>query len=319
MTRMQRYIYGQTLFALAVIVGGLVLLALLAQALSRTDLIVENGQSALIFLKVVALGAPQVVSLVLPMALFVAAIWSLNRIHRDGEIVVVQAVGMTSWAVASPVFRLAAMAALAHLAINLWVQPAAQTEMRATLAAAKADLVSSLIREGRFNQTGDLTFFARERDARDLRDVYISDLSDPQDPIDYIASTAQVTTVNGAPTLILVDGHVLQNDEFGELSVLDFDRYAFDLGAFAAEQGEVFLKASDRTLDRLLFSDEKSFFDVQNRERFLAEAHNRLSGPLLNFVMAMLAVIAIFGGDFNRQGYGRRIMYGAVAALGVLI
>ena len=55
MTRVQRYLFFEVLRMVAIIVGGLALLALLAQGLSRTDLIVESRQSALTYFYVVIL------------------------------------------------------------------------------------------------------------------------------------------------------------------------------------------------------------------------------------------------------------------------
>ncbi|MEL7130439.1 MAG: LptF/LptG family permease, partial [Pseudomonadota bacterium] len=130
MLRVQTYLFYQALRALLIIVGGLSVIALLTQGLSRTDLIVESGQSAWVYLKVVGLGAPQVIGLLTPLALFVSCTWSLNRIHRDSEIVVAQAAGMTQWQVASPLIRLASIVAVLHLVMNLWVQPLAQRELR---------------------------------------------------------------------------------------------------------------------------------------------------------------------------------------------
>ncbi|MEO1472454.1 MAG: LptF/LptG family permease [Pseudomonadota bacterium] len=82
MNRVQSYVFYAVLRALVIIVGGLALLALLAQGLSQTELLVENRQSALTYFYIVALGAPQIIALLMPLALFVGAIWSLNRIHR---------------------------------------------------------------------------------------------------------------------------------------------------------------------------------------------------------------------------------------------
>ncbi len=69
MTKVQSYLFYEVLRAVAIIVGGLALLALLAQGLSRTDLILENRQSALTYFYIVMLGAPQIIALLTPLAL----------------------------------------------------------------------------------------------------------------------------------------------------------------------------------------------------------------------------------------------------------
>ena len=99
----QRYLFRNVLRTLLAIVGGLALIALLTKGLDQIDLIVDNRQSLLVYLYVSVLGAPQIISLLMPIALFVAITGALNIAHRENEIVVAQASGMSNWGVASPV------------------------------------------------------------------------------------------------------------------------------------------------------------------------------------------------------------------------
>ena len=320
MNRVQRYLFFEVLRALVVIVGGLAILAILAQGLSQTDLIVESRQSALTYFYVVLLGAPQVIALLTPLALFVAAVWALNRIHRDSELVVAQAAGMTRWQSASPILRLACLAAVAHLTVNLWAQPTAQREMRATISDARADLAAALIRPGQFTSANDeITFYARELSGGELRGILISDARDPERSVDYLAQSGAIVSVDGAIAIVMNKGQRHELDDNDALTILDFDKYTFDLTPFLREDSDLVLKASDKYLHELFFIDETSFFEVRDRERYLAEGHARLTTPLLNIAMALIAVMAVLGGDFSRRGYGRRIAIATAAALFVVM
>jgi lipopolysaccharide export system permease protein len=320
MSKVQTYLFYEVLSAVLVIVGGLAMLALLAQGLARTDLILENRQSALTYFYIVMLGAPQVIALLTPLALFVAGVWSLNRIHKDSEIVVAQAAGMTPWQIASPIMRLAVLCAIAHLAVNLWVQPSAQRAMRETVSEARADLAAALIRPGQFTSNGErLTFYARELINGELRGVLISDMTDPEYPTDILARSAALVEVEGHPTLLLRDAISQQLDDNQQLSILEFDQYMFDLTDFMKEDSDLVLKASDKYLHELVFVDRSNYFEAKEADSLLAEAHARLTTPLLNIVMAMIAVFAVLGGDFSRKGYGKRIAIASAGAITVLI
>ncbi len=316
MNRIQRYLFFAVLQAVLAIVGGLALLALLAQGLSQTELIVDNRQSALTYLKVVALGAPQIIAVLTPLAIFVAALNALNKIHRDSEIVVAQAAGMTRWQILSPVMRLAVMAALVHLSVNLWGQPTAQRELRETISNARADLAASLVRPGAFTYpTEGLTFYARDTRAGTLRDLLISDSRTPDASVDYLATEGIVIEVEGSPAISMTDGQIQQTDELGQLSILNFDQYVFDLSPFLKEDSDLVLKASDRYLNELFFPDLSDFYQNRDQDRYTAEAHTRLAGPLLNLAMAALAVLAVTGGQYSRRGYQRRIGIAVIVAL----
>lgn len=320
MTKVQSYLFYEVLRAVAIIVGGLALLALLAQGLSRTDLILENRQSALTYFYIVMLGAPQIIALLTPLALFVAGVWSLNRIHKDSEIVVAQAAGMTRWQIASPIMRLAVICAIAHLGVNLWVQPLAQRAMRETVAVARADLAAALIRPGQFTTNGDrLTFYAREQVSGELRGVLISDMTDPEFPTDILARSAALVQVDNRPTLLLRDAISMQLDQNQQLSILEFAQYPFDLSDYMKEDSDLTLKASDKFLHELFFVDRTNYFELKDADTLLAEANTRLTSPLLNIVMALIAVIAVLGGDFSRKGYSKRIGVASAAAVTVLI
>ena len=68
MKRIQSYLFRQVFRSVIIIVGGLTLLAILAQGLSQTDIIIESRQSAFTYFYIVALGAPQVIALLTPLA-----------------------------------------------------------------------------------------------------------------------------------------------------------------------------------------------------------------------------------------------------------
>lgn len=316
MNRIQRYIFFGVLKAALTIIGGLSLLAILAQGLSQQELIVDNRQNALTYFKVIALGAPQIIAILGPMALFVATLNALNRQHRDSEIVVSHSAGMTRWQVLSPVLRLATLVAVLHLCVNLFVQPLAQRELRETVADARADLAASLIRPGAFTYPVDgLTIYAREVNSGNLYGLLISDTRQPESPVDYIAERGFIVKVEDEPAVRMLNGQIQQLDQQGQLSVLNFDDYVFELTGFLSDDTDLVLKPSDRFLSELFFPDLGDYYQHRDQFKFQAEAHSRLSTPLLNIAMAIIAVMAVIGGDFSRRGYQKRIIIAVIGAL----
>lgn len=125
--------------------------------------------------------------------------------------------------------------------------------------------------------------------------------------------------IDGRPAIILRDGQFQTVDENGALSILDFEQHAFDLTPFMQEDVDVNLKSSDRYLHELFFVDTKHYLEVRNELSFKAEGHARLTLPLINIVMALLAVVAVIGGDFSRRGYSRRIAIATSVALVLVV
>jgi lipopolysaccharide export system permease protein len=317
MTTLQGYIFRQTLFPFLVILAGLALIALFTQGLAQLRVITDQQQSGLEFLWVTLLGVPLLMNLIMPLALFFAVVYAINRMHSESELVVAQAGGVSHWQIASPILKLATIAALAQLTIGALVQPAAYKEMREALFAMREDIAASLVRPGEFSDRAQgLIVFARERRGNgELRDVMLIDRKDPQRPITYVAATGRVMMIKDQPGFFLNDGQIIQPKRDGGEDVLEFSSYSFPLTGFLDAPETIVLKSSDRTLGELFFPDLTYFFDQQNQESFRAEGHHRLAGPLLNFGMALIALVGLLGGEFSRRGYGMRIAMAAAAAL----
>ena len=316
MNTVSAYVFRQALGPLLAILGALAAIAILTQGLNQLDIIITNRRAGFAFAWVTILALPQLISLILPMAVFIAVVYALNRMQSESEIAVLYGAGVSRQRIARPIMQLATLAALLHLAINVVIQPAAFEERREVFYALRTDIASSLIEEGSFTfPTEDLTLYARERGGGgELRDLLINDAR-PEFPITYTARAGAIVTIDGRPAIVMRDGQVQRQTEEGTVDVLDFDRYVLQLGEDFQEPELFFLKASDRTLYQLFFPDLTSHYDQRNVEQFLAEAHARLSAPLLNLALAMIALAGVLMGEFSRRGYGRRIMIAAILAL----
>lgn len=312
------YVFRQALGPLLAILGALAAVAILTQGLNQLDIIITNRRAGLAFAWVTLLAIPQLISLILPLAVFFAVLYALNRMQSESEIAVAYSAGVSRQRIARPIMQLAMLAALTHLTVNTLIQPAALRERREVFYALRTDIASSLVREGSFTfPAEDLTLYARERGGGgEMRDLMINDAR-PRIPITYTARAGAIVTIEGAPAIVMRDGQVQRQVEDGSVDVLDFDRYVLQLGRLVGEQELFFLKASDRTLYDLFFPDMTSHYDQRNVDRFLSEAHSRLAAPLLNLAMAMIALAGVLVGEFSRRGYGRRMAFAAAAALSV--
>ena len=318
MRLIDRYLLRQLLGPTLLATAALTAVALLSQSLSGLDLIVNQRQSAWVFLKITVLYMPQLINMILPIALFVAALVALNRLHTEQEIVVCFAGGMSRWRVISPAMRLAATIAFLALVMNLWVQPAAFRELRQEVFQIRTDLASSLVREGEFTEpVKGLTVYAQSVDGKgDLHNLFIHQLKSDGSSTVYMANQGRIAKRNGAAVLILRDGSTQEFSKTGVLQYLTFNEYPFELGSLSDPAELIHFKPSDRYLHELLAPDLQQGWEQRNRLGLMAEGHARLSSPLYNIAFMAMALSAILGGGFSRLGYGRRIAtIGAAAAV----
>jgi lipopolysaccharide export system permease protein len=318
MRLIDRYLLRQLVGPVALATLALTAVALLSQSLAGLDLIVNQRQSALVFLKITLLYMPQLINLVLPIAVFVAALVALNRLHTEQEIVVCFAGGMSRWRVISPAMRLAATIAFLALLMNLFVQPAAFRTLRQELFQVRTDLAATLVREGEFTHPAPgLTVYAQNVDsAGNLVNLFIHQVRPDGSDTTYSAERGHIAHSQGRPVLILQNGSNQELSSHGVLNYLTFRSYTFDLTPLSSSDELIHYKPSDRWLHELFFPDLQQDWERRNRLELLAEGHARLASPLYNIAFMAMALAAIIGGGFSRLGYGRRIaIMAALAAL----
>jgi len=322
MRLIDRYLLRQLLGPTVLATIALAAVALLSTSLSQLDIIVSQRQSAFVFLEVTLLALPQLVNMILPIALLVAALVALNRLHTDQEIVVCFAGGMSRWRVIAPAMWLACGVAVIALFLNLWIQPAAARASREILFQVRTDLAATLVREGEFTAPAPgLTVYAQSIDSGGLiHNLFIHQTKADGGATTYIADEGRMAKRGGKPVLLMHRGSNQEFSKTGVLNFLSFDDYVFDLSQFISGDELVHYKPSDRYLHELLFPDLKQDWEQKNRLKLLAEGHARLSSPLYNITFMAFALWAIIGGGFSRLGYGRRIAMigGAAAALRIV-
>lgn len=319
MRLIERYLFRQLLGPTLLATAALVALALLARSLSEFDVLVEQRQSALVFLKIILLALPQLFSIMMPLALFVAALVALNRLHTEQEIVVCFAGGMSRWNVISPAMRLSVLAAMVSLVCGLWLQPWSARQIRETAFEIKTDVASTLVQPGQFTEPGPgLTVYAQsiDRDNK-IQNLFIHQEMPNGGASTYSSREAEIATRKGQPVLIMRHGSNQQFSRQGVLQYTSFDEYTFDLSSMFHSDEMLHYKIADRYPHELFFPDMTQDWEQRNREKMIAEGHSRFAGPLYNIALMTMALAAVLGGAFSRMGYGKRIA--AVAASALLV
>jgi lipopolysaccharide export system permease protein len=248
MRLIERYLFRQFLGPTLLATLALVALALLARSLSEFDVLIEQRQSAMVFLKIITLALPQLLGMILPIALFVATLVALNRLHTEQEIVVCFAGGMSRWRVISPAIRLAVFATLFSLGMSLWAAPWSSRAIRETFFDIKSDLASTLVRPGEFTEPGPgLTVYAQTID-RDqiIHNLFIHQEKPNGGAITYTAREGVIGERKGLPVLILRKGSNQEFSSDGVLQYLSWDEYTFDLSSLFQSDELLHYKIGDR-------------------------------------------------------------------------
>ncbi len=314
MKLLQRYIFTQALSPAVLSLSALALLAVLTQSLQTLDLIVENRQSATTFFYITILALPQLIGIIMPFAVFMAAIYALNRMTNDSELIVAKATGVSPWAIATPVLRLGVYALVLHMIINLLLQPLSFREMRSEILKVKTDIASQMVQAGHFvTPAPDLTVYVREiLPEGELIDVLIHDGRDPETKSTHTAKTGRLIKAESSTSLMLYNGSVQTPLDNGGLDVIDFETYQLDLSDVVALDNVLRLKSSDKFLHELLRPDPRDYITPKSRKVMAAEGHARIATPLWNIALVLIALAFILRGQHSKLGNSRKIAVCAV-------
>lgn len=307
-----RYVFRQTVGALLLVLFSLTTVVWLATALKQLKLVVSQGQSFWLFVKMTLLVLPNLMALIAPIALLIATIHTLNRLNSDSELIVVNASGATVWRIAKPFIIFALLISSAIAAINFYLQPYSMRNLRAYIVQVRTDLISQVLQAGQFTRPEDnLTFHIRDRDKNDdLLGLILHDDRDPTQSVSYLAERARIQRKDSQAILIMLDGHIQRrNKSNNDVSIIAFDSYVFDLSQFGPKTGEFEYKPRERYLSELLNPEPGDRYFKRHPGKFRSEIHERFTSPLYPIVFVLITIACLGHARTTRDGW-----FGPIAA-----
>lgn len=316
MKTLQNYFSKEALKPLLIAVVVLATLSLLTQSLAGVDIVVNDRASMLAYIKITLLALPQLISIILPFAVFIATSFAVQRLLVDNEYMVAFAGGMTRWAVITPVLRLASLIILLNLALGTWAQPTTYKLMREALYDLRTNIATSIVRPGEFvSPTANLTIYAQDVQNGTMHDVMIYDDRDHAKPLIYFAQFSTFLDDADNMALALTNTTRQSVNADGAVENVTFSETRFELNTAIAANSGFLYKPTDRYLGELFHPSETNYWDRQNANALRAEGHSRLASPLYNLVFALIALAALLGGNYNSLGYNGRLFAAGALAL----
>jgi len=286
------YILRRTLAILAASLAWLLVIAWTTQVLNRLDLVTTSGQSAATFFTVALLTLPAVVPVIMPFVVGIAVAQTLATMNTDSELAVISAAGSPRSTIIRPILIIAIGASILSFAINNSLEPYSRQKMRVILANAHADLITTVLREGSFQNVTDGLFVQISERLPDgqLGGIFVADTRDENLKLIYQARRGATIERENGSLLVMFDGQVQRQEANGDVSIIRFDSYAFDLSEFTNGGGEPTLFPKDRYLPELINPDPSDAYYARNPQSFRAEIHLRFSEWLYSIVFALIGI-----------------------------
>jgi lipopolysaccharide export system permease protein len=306
MNLIERYIFRISFSAFLACLLALTAVIWITQALRELDLVTGKGQTLLMFLIVTGLSLPALITVIAPVALFIAIIYTLNRLNGDSELIVMSAAGAPPQRILRPFLALATLVAVVVAFMTIYVMPASFQELRDLITKVRADFLANIVKEGQFSTLENgITFHYRERSGDALLGIFMQDRREQGRTIVYLAERGQTVDLNTQSYLVLEKGSVhRQMPNSRDSSIVKFERYGFDLSALSREPTDTFYKPRERSTSQLLFPEGEDYYTKFLSGRLRAEVHERLSAWLYPLATMLIAFAALGEARTTRQGRG---------------
>ena len=319
MSRYDRYVLYQLLWLFGFFALVLVGVFWINRAVTLFDRLIADGQSAMVFLEFSALGLPNLIRIVLPIAAFAAAVYVTNRLSSESELTIMRATGCSPWRMARPYLAFGLIAAAMMSVLTHVLLPASIAQLAIRETEVSQDTTARLLSEGTFlHPTTGVTFYIRSIDSDGtLRDIYLSDRRNPEMTQTYTAQQAYLVRDGGQVALIMVDGLAQRLSEAAEtLSLTNFAELSYDITSLIRREAATGRNLRAVPTTELLFDRAGvTAADGYPAGEQAEELHLRFARALICVAVALIGFAALTAGGFSRFGVWRQI----VLAVTVLI
>jgi lipopolysaccharide export system permease protein len=255
-----------------------------------------------VFMRLTGLLIPSFIAVILPITTYVVIQFIYQRLAGDREVTVMRAAGLSPIALARPAIAVALVATAIGYWLNMIAVPETLAAFREFQWEIRNKVAAFLLQEGVFTPISDkLVVYVRTRTPDGaLRGILVDDARDPDVHATILAESGQMLEGTNGPRVLLLNGSRQEIDhQTGRLNMLTFAENEIDLADASDSEGERPADMSEVSVGELLHPRLALPRDVP---KWIAEAHKRISSPLASISYAMVALVSVLTGAFQRHG-----------------
>jgi lipopolysaccharide export system permease protein len=289
-----RYLLREVLFATIAVTAVLVFILLCNYFIIYLGAVARGKFASWMLLRLLLLQIPLLVSLLLPLTLFLGVLLAYGRLYMQSEMTVIFANGYSRQQLVQFTFRFAAVFALFTAVLTFWLSPVLSKKRDLLLLQAETSSVVSKILPGRFMSSpdGKRVYYVEKlsHDRKIMEKVFFAQQLSSKSPKEH--RWAIVTGQRGGeqagkdskqPFVVVDNGHRYQiQPGFLNAQRVNFSQY-----------GQRFNMMPDVSLphdDMTIVSTWHLLRHMFSNEHYAAELQWRLAIPLAVLLLAILAV-----------------------------
>lgn len=312
LSKFDRYVFSQLLTFCGFFALILVAIFWFDKALRMFERLLGKGQSTWIFFELTFLTLPPVIASILPIAGFAAAVFVINRLSADSELIVMKAAGRSTLRIIRSVLAFGILIALFMSLLTHFIIPSSSERLSSMRAQINQNMTSSFLTEGEFlHPTPGVTLYIGEVTPNaELKRVFLSDRRDKQNTVTFSSQKAYIVQNDDSVQLIMVDG-LTQNIQEKDKKLLTarFDDFSMDISQLVSTGYSVRKSVTHvQTAELILQPNQVAAATNVTLGAIAFELHNRFAQPLLCIIAAVLGAATLLTGAYSRFGVWRQIV-----------
>ena len=270
----------------------------LGQSLRHVDLLTTENVSFISYLSYILLLLPKILLITIPICLFLAVLFNINRLRNDSELIILWASGKSAHEILlKPILFFATLVFFFSIILSIYITPFSLNEIRHKIIDIRSSGIhASILKEKKFISPADtLTIFLQERNGNKINGLLIHDLGNSNKPQTYIAQHGEFIESGNEKILRLFNGNIqIFESNQNKISEIEFETYDLNLTPYSKQEDSHIY--SDELFTNQLFNNLEGKrikeLNKYEKEQF-AELHSRFVNPLYIFSFALIPLIIL--------------------------
>ena len=303
--RIYKYFFHEFLSYFIVVLFALTAIIWTIQAVNFLELVTDDGHGFSIYLYYSILTVPKILTKLIPFSFLISLILTILKLDKDNELLILWTSGLNKIHVVNFFFRVSLLVMISQLIMTTFITPKTLNYSRSVLKNSQLQLVPSLLKEKKFNDTvKHLTVFVDEKKENgEYRNILIRDDSNILTQVSDGSSTIVAKKAymsNDEKSLILYDGFIQKIDSKEDInneatiSVISFDQTTLNLDGLTTKtisDPKIQETSTIKLIECINFKSTKYHSCTKNSPAFInskIEINKRLGMPIFLPLVALL-------------------------------
>ncbi len=316
---LSRYLEKTLLLSSLSIVFSLTIIILITQSFKYVDFIVSHGTNHTDFFYLLLLLLPSLINIILPICIFIAVMYSLNKLNLHRELSIIKGFGLSNFKISKPFLKIVIFFIAIHYSISLYVMPEVNSHFKKLTKDLKESYISFYLKEKVFHHpTMKTTFYIKEKVGNNKFNSLFYQEEEKDKTVTIIAQSGEIVKKEGKIYLSLEKGNRQETNNKNELNILNFNKLWVELNFDKTSNLPRNKQLQEKHILELIFPP--SNLTKPQKLSCYAEAVQRLTWPIYNLILTLIALTTFLEGDFRRSGKTKRIiLFSSFAALIIIL